>query len=340
MDSFSKYIFYIVYIDNSQAWNFFRKAEVLKMNILTGFAEDCLARGLTQHTIETYHSNLKTFLEAYPDPSKVCLDELRAFLGSLRDRNLDGSTLKGYFAAISAFYDFLIIEGAASSNPVPAFRKRYLRIKLQYNGENTRQPGTIQQMKELLSLAAREILARTMILFLAKTGLRRGELIAMDVHDLDLEKGEFRVKPKAKRSNRLGFLDAELAGALREYLDWREPRAKSEALWITTGGSRISRNNVYNTITYYAALAGLHNPHGALCKKYTPHCCRHFFTTQLRKAGMPRDFIQELRGDRRKDAVDIYDHIDPQELRRSYLVYVPHLGTGPGRAATLEEFIK
>jgi integrase/recombinase XerD len=41
---------------------------------------------------------------------------------------------------------------------------------------------------------------------------------------------------------------------------------------------------------------------------------------------MPREFIQELRGDVRKEAIDIYDHIDKKELRESYLANVPQLG--------------
>jgi integrase/recombinase XerD len=38
------------------------------------------------------------------------------------------------------------------------------------------------------------------------------------------------------------------------------------------------------------------------------------------------EFIQELRGDRRRDAIDIYDHIDKEELRETYLAHVPQLG--------------
>jgi integrase/recombinase XerD len=41
---------------------------------------------------------------------------------------------------------------------------------------------------------------------------------------------------------------------------------------------------------------------------------------------MPREFIQELRGDLRKEAIDIYDHIDIKELRDSYLAHIPKLG--------------
>jgi integrase/recombinase XerD len=46
----------------------------------------------------------------------------------------------------------------------------------------------------------------------------------------------------------------------------------------------------------------------------------------LCRVGMPREFIQELRGDVRKEAIDIYDHIDKDELRRSYMAHIPQLG--------------
>ena len=41
---------------------------------------------------------------------------------------------------------------------------------------------------------------------------------------------------------------------------------------------------------------------------------------------MRREFIQELRGDGRKEAIDIYDHIDLKELKEAYLSCIPQLG--------------
>jgi integrase/recombinase XerD len=41
---------------------------------------------------------------------------------------------------------------------------------------------------------------------------------------------------------------------------------------------------------------------------------------------MDREFIKALRGDRRRDAIDIYDRIDRQELRKAYLAFMPQLG--------------
>jgi integrase/recombinase XerD len=41
---------------------------------------------------------------------------------------------------------------------------------------------------------------------------------------------------------------------------------------------------------------------------------------------MRREFIKELRGDARREAMDIYDHIDRKELKRAYLAAIPVLG--------------
>jgi integrase/recombinase XerD len=41
---------------------------------------------------------------------------------------------------------------------------------------------------------------------------------------------------------------------------------------------------------------------------------------------MSRDFVKELRGDTRGEAIDIYNHIDKEELKESYLAHIPQLG--------------
>ncbi len=68
-----------------------------------------------------------------------------------------------------------------------------------------------------------------------------------------------------------------------------------------------------------AEKIGLHDPSSdRLEDHFGPRCCRYWLTTHLRRAGMRREFIQELRGDSRKEAIDIYDHIDLKELKEAY----------------------
>ena len=72
---------------------------------------------------------------------------------------------------------------------------------------------------------------------------------------------------------------------------------------------------------------GLHDHDSAeLEDKFTPHCCRHFVTTHLLRAGMSREHVKWLRGDSMKEAIDIYYHIDVKDAKESYLAHIPQLG--------------
>jgi len=84
---------------------------------------------------------------------------------------------------------------------------------------------------------------------------------------------------------------------------------------------------VYRVVTEHAERLGLHDPGSPrLEDHFSPHCFRHWFTTHLRRNGLSREFIKELRGDSRGEAIDIYDHIDHDELRKAYLAAIPRLG--------------
>jgi integrase/recombinase XerD len=167
-----------------------------------------------------------------------------------------------------------------------------------------------------------------MLLLLAKTGIRREELVTIDVSEINWRELSITLKPRAKRSNRLVFFDDETARILKKWLHTREMiGAKDDALFIGTWGGRINGNDVYETVVKHATRVGLHNPKSSKEEDhFSPHCFRHWFTTYLRKAGMKKEFIQELRGDKRKEAIDIYDHIDREELRLAYLAFIPQLG--------------
>ena len=70
---------------------------------------------------------------------------------------------------------------------------------------------------------------KAIIVLLAKTGIRRNELITLDVSDVDIVEMKIRLKPTAKRTNRIVFIDAEAAfysqGLVR---DQRWPKTRKE----------------------------------------------------------------------------------------------------------------
>ncbi len=328
------------------------------------FETDCQSLGYDDHTIESYRSNLRLFFEyVQHPPDEITNTHLNKFLRYLRYEKeiikgtkiklgVSKSTINVYFSSLHAYYDHLEFNGQIDHNPIPKFRRRYLRhIRKDTGPDNTRQIISIRQMAELV-YTTEDPLERVIIIVLAKTGVRRGELIAMDLEDLDMATGTIYLKSSAKRSNRIMFIDQETIEIMEVYLENRLDTS-SPALFVSDtqrGGFRIHRNYVYRTVCNNAHRLGFHDPNKLLIEKFTPHCCRHFFTTHLRRAGMSREHLQALRGDVVKDAVDIYDHIDLEELRVDYLDKMPLLKPAllcpaavmelrqPGRQTVLEMY--
>lgn len=304
-------------------------------HIIKMFKDDCRIRGFSQHTVEGYISSLNLFSAFLKDRGYTLLSVdrniLREYVAYLREHNMNQKTIENRFSAFSSLYDYAVYERLMIKNEVKDIRKRYLKTyKEDNNDEIKRKLVTVEEMARFVNIIL-DIRDKAIAVLFAKTGIRRRELVAIDLDDINWNIMSITLKPTHKRSNRIVFFDDECAYVLRQWLQKRQHYADPEnkALFVsyTNRKKRLNRNGVAYIFVKWATLAGLHNPHSNRLEDFfTPHCCRHFFTTRLRKAGMPREFIQVLRGDRRDGAIDIYDHIDMEELRKSYLACIPKLG--------------
>jgi len=294
--------------------------------ILEKFLDDCRIRNMDELSIVCYKYGISRFLDYLKNTNKTILecdnDEIRDYIRYSRlERKLTQKTIENYLSYLSSMYDFLVYENLKNKNPIIAVRKRYLNQYKNNDCVNNKYIPTVEEMGRFLNsiVDARD---KAMAVLFAKTGIRRKELIAIDVDDIDWMRQSFILKPTKKRTNRMMFFDDECGMILKRWLKRREqlqPPKECKSLFIGEGGKRLQRSGVYNNIKKWADSYGL--------KDFHPHAFRHWFTTHMRRNGMPRSFIQELRGDsREKEAIDIYDHIDLEELRKSYLGCVPIFG--------------
>jgi integrase/recombinase XerD len=298
---------------------------------LDAFYMDLQLRGQAEVSRDTTLRAVRRYclwcIEQGIDPQKARREDLLAYLADMRNRELAQSSIKRIFSCLSTWFEYLEDAGQLERNPVPILQKKYLHS---FKDEvRQRQIISVEEAAKMIQ-ATIDTRDRTILMLLFKTGIRRTELVTLDLGDIDLQKQTIRLKPTAKRSNRNLFFDGEMAMALHRWLRQREMRyikmGAETALFLARDGSRLEGNGVLYTVTQAAERVGLHKPKSNnLEDHFTPHCCRHWFTTHLRRAGMPREFIQELRGDKRRDAIDIYDHIDVNELKESYLACIPQL---------------
>jgi len=306
-----------------------------QVKVIDAFVQDCTDRGLSPGTrahytycIRKYAGFLATRNRAFAEVER---ETLRDYLRFLREKEgLTPKTMENQFACLSTFHEFMVFEGLSETNHVLAVRKRFLRsYKSGAGSPSPRKVLTVEEMAAFIGsiLDTRD---RSIAMLLAKTGVRRGELISMDLRDIDWERGSILLKPKPKRTNRLVFFDEEAAVDLARWVRLRERiegAGQTPALFLGETGNRLERNGVYWAIRGWAERAGISFPGAAdPADRFFVHCFRHWFTTQLLKGGMDREHLAFLRGDSPSGPIDIYNRIDEDDVRVAYLAAVPRLG--------------
>jgi integrase/recombinase XerD len=307
--------------------------------LIEEFRIDCEIRDMksTKSYVSAVNRLAEFLSERGKDVLQVDRRDLIDYLIYLKDRktkyantthNLKSDTLERSFTAISSFYTFLVEEEHIAVNPVIPIRRRYLKKYKEDSDRATRHLISVEEASTLVNsiLNTRD---KAILTLLFKTGMRIGELTKLDVSDVDLSEGTITLKNTAKRSNRVLFIDGKAITMPTRWLAVRNTytRKDTEALFPSNKTGRLCIKAIQIVVNSYAEKCGLHDPSaGKIEDRFSPHCCRHWFTTHLIRSGMPRDFVKELRGDSRHDAIDIYNHIDKKELRESYLAHIPQLG--------------
>jgi len=301
--------------------------------------QDLRLQGKAESTLASYRSDLNKCGNAltnlgltFHDLTKRNLTELlEAVKFNASGHELSAGRLSGVFSALSALMEYLVFNDELDANPVPSFRKRYLTPYKRSRGvEVPRFCPTTEQVRQVISLAPNSRDKAIHMLF-AKTGLRKKELRALDIEDIDLVEKFVMAKPTAKRTGRKLPLDDECCRFLAEWLHDRRfyKNASSEsALFIGILGERIGRNKLGSLITRDGLAAGLHDPNATarqVDRKFTPHVYRHYLTTTLRENNCSERVIRYIRGDAEQTIADRYDHIKWDNITAEYVASIQML---------------
>lgn len=300
--------------------------------LINDFIEDIRLRGWSKWTIKSCQYSLDLLVECLNGIpfQDVEAKQLKQFLVYLKDRKgrngkISLETIRKHINNLSSFYEYLEDEEIISKSPVPKFRRKYVTKGIRDESTQQRQLLNLKQMRRLIGSVI-DPHDKAMMIILAKTGIRAQELISIDISDVSLDDLTVNIKPTGKRKQMKVYFDFETKRVLNHWMKLRKDvkSIDNNALFLTRNGSRISYTILNKRVTNYAALLGYHDPSSNdLEKKFTPHCFRHFFTTELINSGMDKDYVKELRGDSRSETIDIYYHITPEELKREYLQHIP-----------------
>jgi len=289
---------------------------------------------LSPKTRRTYINDVKNAARIFGEHgtsfTELRKEDLKHYLATIKEETnrpdgLSHGRLKGVFSAINSMMEFLIYEEKTFQNPIPSFRKRYMKTyKNNTTASNRRQVPSTEELA-LMIAGIRDHQHKALHVLLAKTGMRRGEVHLLDIDSIDLVEGSVTVSRTGKRTPTKLPIDKECCDVLHNYLArlHQFPRIKGESsLFTNRNGTRASENTLYEWVVRDATRAGLHEE-GAdrldMHKKFTPHHYRHWLTTTLRANGCPERVIRYIRGDSHHNIADRYDHLGWDEIVVEYI---------------------
>ena len=156
---------------------------------------------------------------------------------------------------------------------------------------------------------------RAILELLWSCGMRRAELVGLDLTDVDLDARTVRVVKGKGGKDRLIPMTSEAIAAVRAYLDVR-PKATVPAVFVGRGNRRISGSTVYKMVRTYMTLAGIED-------HASPHTWRHSIATAMRERGADLLFLKEFLGHESIATTEIYTKLAQNRLRTEYERFHP-----------------
>ena len=230
-------------------------------NYITGFLVERRSRGLSKRTIQFYADELRFFSEYLNEIGVENIEEMTAnvirhFLLRLGERRNQGGVHASY-RAIKAWlnwvWDEFEIEGR---NPIK-------RVSVP-TGKNQPLPGIpISDVKKMIDSCNTRMALRdkALIIFLVDTGVRRAELVSLNIEDVDFITGNIQIKHGKGNKSRIVYLGRKSRKALRKYIKSRQNElAPNSPLFATEEDTRLSYSGLREIIRRRSVSAGIKEP--------------------------------------------------------------------------------
>ncbi len=281
-------------------------------------------RNVSQHTLRNYSSDLEQFRDhlAKIGALKIKVDEvdhltIREWMASLHSLNKKKTSIARKLASLRTFFQFLVREGVLETNPAKLVATPRIERKLPNHLSMEDAVRFIETPDLQTDLGKRD---RAILEFLYATGVRVGELVNLNLKDIDFREKLVRVTGKRKKQRILPFGEPALQ-ALMFYLNETRPvflnncppsERDENVVFLNYQGTRITTRSVGRMVDKYIKLCVEIN------RDISPHSLRHSFATHLLDSGADLRDIQELLGHARLSTTQIYTQVSMEKLIEVY----------------------
>ena len=263
--------------------------------------------GCSERTLKYYHSSVRHMFSKISTPvRKISTEQLRGYLANYQKiNNCSKSTVDNIRRNISSFFSWLEEEDHILKSPM----KRIHKIKTKKSVKETISDEDIERLRDHCEVS-RDI---AIIDLLYSTGIRVGELVNLNISDINFEERECIVYGKGDKERRVYF-DAKAKIHLQNYISTR--RDSNPALFVTLDApyERLKISGVEIRLRQLGRKLNMNKIH--------PHKFRRTMATRAIDKGMPIEQVQKLLGHSQIDTTMQYAIVNQNNVKVSHRRYI------------------
>ena len=280
-------------IDNSQYLKMFLDAKRIE--------------GCSERTLQYYRVTIEHMLVKISTPiRKMNTDEIRAYLVEYQQNSQCSKvTVDNIRRNISSFFSWLEEEDYILKSPM----RRIHKIKTKTVVKEAISDESMEKMRD----ACEEKRDLAIIDLLYSTGIRVGELVRLNVSDVDLEQRECVVFGKGDKERRVYF-DAKAKVHLTEYLKSRSDNNPALFVSLISPHNRLNISGVEIRLRNLGRRLSLGRIH--------PHKFRRTMATRAIDKGMPIEQVQKILGHSQIDTTMQYAIVNQNNVKTSHQKFI------------------
>lgn len=283
------------------------KTEISNDEFLKMFLDAKRIEGCSDRTIKYYRVTIEHLLKNVVSPiRKITTEMMRAYLVDYQKINNCGkTTVDNIRRNISSFFSWLEEEDYILKSPM----RRIHKIKTQKTVKNIISDEEIEKLRD----NCKNIRDTAMIDLLYSTGIRVGELVKLNIEDIDFSERECVVFGKGDKERRVYF-DAKSKIHLKNYIESRKDN--NPALFVTLNApyDRLKISGVEIRIRELGKMLNLEKVH--------PHKFRRTMATRAIDKGMPIEQVQKILGHSQIDTTMQYAIVNQNNVKASHRKYI------------------
>ena len=281
--------------------------EIMNSEYLNYFISAKKVEGCSSKTMKYYNEIIRKFLDSTEKKIKdITTDDIRKYLSDYREKSkCSGATIDNFRRVFSSFFAWLEDEDYIVKSPV----RRIHRIKTTDAVKETFTDENIEKMRDYCT----NLRDLSIIEMFISTGMRVGELVNLDISDVNFEDRSCIVLGKGNKQREVYF-DARTKLHLKNYLKGRKDNNK--ALFVSN--KKPHQRLTGQTVEYLIRTLGKKLE----IKKAHPHKFRRTMATMAIDKGMPIEQVQKLLGHKKIDTTMHYAMVNQTNVKFSHRKFI------------------